>query len=231
MAENSERFKNAYRQNLQSELKARESPFLKTIEDEIIDAFKRALHESPNFSEAAVRKAVIDTARVRLNEMLDKSQAFIDSASKKMNRLNPAGEIKRTQLIEIETLIQLSDRHIIRTADLAASDIANDLGNQNTATALKDKIATITRSVLKPFKTSIYGSSIVDDAMASYITGLPNKFWNKRKVEIEEYPSNSNRKGRKITKATANKARVHTFLGNADIAIKMDEPGVFVIKG
>lgn len=231
MVENSERFKNAYRQNLQSELKARQAPFLKTIEDEIIGAFKQALRESPNFSDAAVRKVTIDTARVRLNKMLDKSQAFIDSASKKMNQLDLVSEIKKSQLIEIETLIQLSDRHIIMTAELAASDIADGLGNQNEATALKDKIATTTRSVLKPIKTSIYGSSIVDDAMASYVTGLPNKYWNKRKVEFKEYPSNSNKKKRKVTKATANKARVHTFLGNADIAIKMDEPGVFVIKG
>ncbi len=77
---------------------------------------------------------------------------------------------------------------------------------------------------------STYGESIGDDIMASLITKAPEKYWNKYKETVDITVAGSREKTKNV-KARYNKTKVKAFMGNADIAIKMEDPGNFVVKG
>ncbi|GAB5525156.1 MAG: hypothetical protein Roseis2KO_30280 [Roseivirga sp.] len=77
---------------------------------------------------------------------------------------------------------------------------------------------------------STYGESIGDDIMASLITKAPEKYWNKYKETVDITVAGSREKTTNV-KARYNKTKVKAFMGNADIAIKMEDPGNFVVKG
>lgn len=81
-------------------------------------------------------------------------------------------------------------------------------------------------------KTSL-GESIVYDVFQSLVTKAPNKYWTKYKcdVDIKDTGINDVKKKRTWAKAKMNKTTSTTFFGNSDIAIKMDAPGNFVVKG
>ncbi|MEM9299092.1 MAG: hypothetical protein AAGA64_11980 [Bacteroidota bacterium] len=75
-----------------------------------------------------------------------------------------------------------------------------------------------------------YGTSIGSDPFASLITKSPEKYWKKYKStvglsEVGKKPERSKKRSR------YNLNVVKTLFGNADIAIKMESPGNFVIKG
>lgn len=76
---------------------------------------------------------------------------------------------------------------------------------------------------------SSFGESIYSDQFSYLITRAPNKNWRKYKSNVNL----SSDEGRGIgnLKARYNKAKATTFFGNSDIAIKMDNPGTFTIKG
>lgn len=77
---------------------------------------------------------------------------------------------------------------------------------------------------------STYGESIGDDIMASLITKAPEKYWNRYKEEVDITTAGSRSKRTRV-KARYNKTKVKALMGNADIAIKMEDPGNFVVKG
>jgi len=80
--------------------------------------------------------------------------------------------------------------------------------------------------------TSPFGESVVQDKLASIIVSAPNKYWRKynRGVNIISEDLHSSKKSR-IKKARVNKTAVSGFFGNLDVAIKMEEPGEFYVKG
>jgi hypothetical protein len=79
---------------------------------------------------------------------------------------------------------------------------------------------------------SQFGEAITEDDMASLVVQAPERYWTKydKSVDITNVNPNSKR----ISPARAsriNDTKVQTFMGNADIAIKMDVPAFFVVKG
>jgi hypothetical protein len=78
---------------------------------------------------------------------------------------------------------------------------------------------------------SLYGHSIIDDPLASLVAQAPDKYWRKYRASFNMIKENPDTVGKSNYEAKVNRAAVRTFMGNADIAIKMDAPGVFVIKG
>lgn len=75
-----------------------------------------------------------------------------------------------------------------------------------------------------------FGKSILEDPVASFVVSSPKKFWKKYKNNTNIYtfdPSVS----RKNVKARANKTVAKTWIGNSDIAVKMESPGNFIVKG
>ncbi|MCH7403814.1 hypothetical protein ACFOUP_13030 [Belliella kenyensis] len=78
-------------------------------------------------------------------------------------------------------------------------------------------------------KTS-FGESIYADQFSSFITRAPNKYW--RKYENSFDIVNDTLGSRSLhLKARYNRVTAKTFFGNSDIAIKMDNPGTFTVKG
>ncbi len=74
-----------------------------------------------------------------------------------------------------------------------------------------------------------YGGSLYSDKFASLITRAPNRYWRKYQSTIDL--SSSSKKLSKTIKARYNKVTASTFFGNSDIAVKMDQPGSFTVKG
>jgi hypothetical protein len=79
---------------------------------------------------------------------------------------------------------------------------------------------------------SIFGGSVVADEHIATIIRADERYWKKYTNGVGLEPQEpgpgyktSNRKAR------INRVRVSTFFGNADIAVKMDAPGSFTIKG
>ncbi|GAB3661420.1 hypothetical protein GCM10028791_35940 [Echinicola sediminis] len=75
-----------------------------------------------------------------------------------------------------------------------------------------------------------FGASISSDRYASLIAKAPGKYWRKYKANVDIRDPDYKEKTRGI-KARYNKTAVRTFFGNADIAVKMESPGSFTVKG
>ncbi|MBK8505285.1 MAG: hypothetical protein IPL46_25660 [Saprospiraceae bacterium] len=81
-------------------------------------------------------------------------------------------------------------------------------------------------------KRSIFGESIAGDQFASLITRSPEKYWQKYKTSVNMVQSdNLDAYETRAVKARFNRATVNTFFGNADVAIKMNSPASFTVKG
>lgn len=81
---------------------------------------------------------------------------------------------------------------------------------------------------LKISTISLYGGSIQDDEFASFVISSPEKNWKKYKSSIlnqEKIKKSHFRKSR------SNRTVATTIFGNSDLAVKMEEPGVFIVKG
>lgn len=85
--------------------------------------------------------------------------------------------------------------------------------------------------VNKDLILSNFGNSILGDPMASLITRAPEKYWRKYKKNVNIKIENDLDGKRKLGKSRYNRIKAQTFFGNADIAVKMDNPGSFTIKG
>jgi hypothetical protein len=79
---------------------------------------------------------------------------------------------------------------------------------------------------------SQFGEAITEDDMASLVVQAPERYWTKydNSVDITNVTPHSKRT-RPARASRINETKVHTFMGNADIAIKMDVPAYFVVKG
>lgn len=80
---------------------------------------------------------------------------------------------------------------------------------------------------------SAFGGSIIADPKQAIVVRASERYWRRHKTTLsideaaEEPPSGRRRFGR----AKVNRAVVRTFFGNADIAVLMDGPGAFTVKG
>lgn len=86
----------------------------------------------------------------------------------------------------------------------------------------------------KPYyQENTFGASIINDKYASLVTRVPEKYWKRyrNRVNITTTDNLADYKVSSSKRARINFTKVCTFLGNADIAIKMDSPGSFTVKG
>jgi hypothetical protein len=74
----------------------------------------------------------------------------------------------------------------------------------------------------------LFGGSVLGDGMASFVAKAPEDFWRKYKVKFYSDETNLDKSKRY---AKINVTKISTFIGNSDVAIKMDGPGNFIIKG
>jgi hypothetical protein len=76
-----------------------------------------------------------------------------------------------------------------------------------------------------------YGNSIIEDPLAALVAQAPNKYWRRFKSDFNIIKDDPGTGAKSLKVAKVNKTVVRTFMGTTDIAIKMDAPGIFVIKG
>ncbi len=88
--------------------------------------------------------------------------------------------------------------------------------------------------------TSAFGKSIISDPMASIIAALPKHYWQKYKTkvnvsfnggDINQKTLGDRSKYKNIRPSRYNLTVARTLFGNSDIAIKMQTPGEFIVKG
>jgi hypothetical protein len=75
-----------------------------------------------------------------------------------------------------------------------------------------------------------YGISVMDDPLASLVIRAPDIYWRKYGDNVSIINQTVDPINRKKY-ARANKTIARTIFGNSDIAIKMDAPGIFIVKG
>lgn len=75
-----------------------------------------------------------------------------------------------------------------------------------------------------------FGISITNDPLASLVVNAPEKYWKKYDTNDSITRLNAESARRK-KKSRINHTLVKTKFGNADVAIKMDSPGSFIVKG
>jgi hypothetical protein len=116
---------------------------------------------------------------------------------------------------------QLIDGAVDGTGRISAEVKAKDLELRGSAKQLQHQV-----------ERSIFGGSVVADEHIAMIVRADKRYWKKYTTGagLEPQVPGPGYKS-SIGRARINRVRVSTFFGNADIAVKMDAPGSFTIKG
>ncbi len=77
---------------------------------------------------------------------------------------------------------------------------------------------------------SFTGTTIYPDPASSIVVALSDDFWKKERITVKKDGKHKYKGKSKNKNAIINEVKVKTFLGNADVAVKMDTIGVFTIK-
>ena len=112
--------------------------------------------------------------------------------------------------------------------DQYVDSMPNSLGIKNSLDARAKINYQYQQTGLNNGISGTFGTSIGDDDMASFIAKAPEEYWLKY---TSRFYNDENNLEKSKEKASSNITKVTTFMGNSDIAIKMDDPGNFVIKG
>lgn len=106
----------------------------------------------------------------------------------------------------------------------------NFKSNISLASVADTKLDRETNAVFKEQLTS-FGQGIAADEFTSLIIKAPKKYWRKlkRNQSITYYGDKEQPKG--LKPARFNRSVVRAFMGNVDVAIKMESPGNYIVKG
>lgn len=100
-------------------------------------------------------------------------------------------------------------------------------GNAAKAAIFEEKMAAFSKDA-----DGLFGTSIAKDKMASFVVKAPEYCWQRYDSKVDVIGLDPSKKQNKEKRpAQINSTIVNTFFGNADIAIKMETPGYFVVKG
>lgn len=183
----------------------------------LLDGFAKANRFGPKKTDSIINRVkpgldqIIDNYHISTSTVNNALAALIKADSKETQDVYSAAfvdfQLKKTAFEQYKKEL---------ASDLLAinSDSWTILDQINTLPA----VATIT----------IFGNSIVADNMASFVVKAPEEFWLKYK---SNFYSDEKDLSKSTEKASINITKVTTFVGNSDIAVKMDGPGNFIIKG
>jgi hypothetical protein len=215
------------RQKLESELKAYNTringSFFNDMSKLISDSVRGALSALDNFDQSQLPgvMAQVDSAiNVEMNLFKSKMADTRGSLSKLLN----------SEAADFRAQYEATQASYDRQLD-ALKNYLQDLLDQSGVRdkTVIDNIGTLTEDIkAMAVPAGIFGNTITDDRMASYVAKAPEQFWQKYKTEFYDDESNLAKSDKA---ARINRTKVTTVVGNSDIAIKMDGPGSFVIKG
>jgi len=175
------------------------------------------------------------------NKISDKARTDLQSTIKSKVDLNIENLRASTQKASdiLESLIKTNSDAIEKEYNAAQSDfemkkldllsfaqnLGSEIGNPNLNLSLYNNLKTTISAVAQ---SNTYGTSIADDDMASFVVKAPEQYWEKYKSVF--YTDNSDL-SKSSENSSINITNVTTLIGNSDIAVKMDGPGNFIIKG
>lgn len=215
------------RQKLESELKAYNTrlngSFFNDMSKLISDSVRSALASLDNFDQSQLPgvMAQVDSAiNAEMSLFKSKMTETRGSLSKLLN----------SEASDFRAQYEATQASYDRQFDLLKQYLRELLEESGVRDkAIIDNIGTLTEDIkTMAVPAGIYGNTITDDRMASYVAKAPEQFWQKYKTEFY-YDEGNLEKSDKA--ARINRTKVTTVVGNSDIAIKMDGPGSFVIKG
>ncbi len=97
-----------------------------------------------------------------------------------------------------------------------------------------NQLASKTQEIVSEVASGMFGQSITNDVMASLVARSPETYWHRynytQKLNASDV-DDVKRDMRSKQKSRVNRVAVSAFFGNTDVAVKMIEPGVFVLKG
>lgn len=192
-------------------------------------ADKKAVHD--NTKEKLLQKIDeftnkrVDSFKTATNELIEVMKPLIgnDKMGTSQNYQTALGKYQTAlnSINNIQTIISETVQQFIPNNN-ATDTIEYDILNQNLA-EVKNNI------------NDVFGTKITSDPEASFVYKAPSVYWRKCKVRFKkDNKKNPNEKlvsRKKLTRSKANVSKVFTLLANSDIAIIMDSPGNFLIKG
>ncbi len=215
------------RQGLESELKAYNTrlngSFFGDMSKLISDSVRGALSKLDNFDQSQLPGVMLQVDSAINAEMNLFRSKMADTRGSLARLLNSGASDFRAQY-------EATQASYDRQFDSLKNYLEELLEEAGVADrAVIDNIGHLTEEVKAlAVPAGIFGNTITDDRMASYVAKAPDQFWKKYKTEFYEDEGNLAKSDKD---ARINRTRVTTFVGNSDIAIKMDGPGSFVIKG
>lgn len=215
------------KQKLESELKAYNTringSFFNDMSARISDSVRNALAALDNFDQSQLPGVMLQVDSAINAEMGLFKNKMVETRGSLSKLLNSETSDFRAQYDATQAsydrqfdLLKKYLEELLEDAGVNDKTVIDNIGN------LTEEVRTIA------VPAGIFGNTITDDRMASYIAKAPEQFWQKYKAEFYE---DENNLAKSKDAARINKTKVTTFVGNSDIAIKMDGPGSFVIKG
>lgn len=228
-------------QYLQNEIDVKCLKVSHRLETDLELSFRQEISDLLNKSAAEIIKdgfhqITNDALNVSINEAMDAVNVDLDIAKQSYVAANRLCLAEATTSLKIkketiENKLALGDSKVLSVKDQLISDLEEFNSAYNYTKHATSKI--LNNHVSKTLLVSPFGESVIGDTYASMIARAPEKYWQKYKknINIATDDNLSDYKTQPSTKARYNHAKIQTFLGNADLAIKMDSPGTFTIKG
>lgn len=192
------------------------------IKENAVQLIEIAIKDSFSVAEGEKKKLVIDVSN---KDLL--SNSFADSVIVEVRcQACKEGQLDKTKAFLIyESRLKILFESIVNNTSPRASQVVQNLLTSNTD-VLNSK------RQFSNLLDAVYGKSIVDDPLASFVVKAPEEYWSKYPSKFDMLNFNPGQRQPKSKKpARINNTVVRTIFGNADIAIKMEAPGYFVVKG
>lgn len=193
------------------------------LEKTILEQIKTAISEDTSFDRNSITPT-LNSVGSDLRKYLNTLQSSMNSLRSKLQSKMAANSKTNTDAYgkELANYLNQKDAFSVYLTKLLPEAGVTDR-------TIVDEFSRFGQGVVKSISViGIYGVRITDDKMASFVAKAPEPYWQKYKPEFYDDETNTSKSK---YNSRINETRITTFIGNSDIAVKMDGPGNFVIKG
>lgn len=212
-----------------------------------LSAFKnRVLHTAEsdfkNFDEmlsldlpVGFKESLLDEFDKELSKEIDAAISFYEKAANQITAYKAFPEREEYQRKAMKYKF-IGDDYLGKADSLVEvvyesyGEFLDDVESKKLKVAGRKIVQSVKKSVSN--KTSSFGQSIVADKLASLVVAAPEKYWRKYdKNEVLSIHKTERNRRSGHAPSRINKTVVRGFMGNLDVAIKMERPGEFTVKG
>lgn len=230
-----------------SELSFLEKKIAIDLSADSLSAFKnRVLHTAEsdfkNFDEmlsldlpVGFKESLLDEFDKELSKEIDAAISFYEKAANQITAYKAFPEREEYQRKAMKYKF-IGDDYLGKADSLVEvvyesyGEFLDDVESKKLKVAGRKIVQSVKKSVSN--KTSSFGQSIVADRLASVVVAAPEKYWSKYgKNEVLSIHKTERNRRSGHAPSRINKTVVRGFMGNLDVAIKMERPGEFTVKG